>query len=340
MGMAGWMAGLSLHGRALEASRLAPGYVALIDAIGDPAFTVGSLFAAIHAKYQVGAMSEVERLAQRVIDLADGDPTKGNFLTGSPLAFATAMRGIARCCRGLDGWRADFDGANAIAHDVDPTTYVSTVMFKYSVGIAVGSLVADSTALRETREALKTASACSEDLALGLAQLARGLALVHTGEDEDRTAGLELLSHARTLAEEERFSLTEVPLIDAELAAEFAREGDLDAAIELARCVVDDVIAAGAPLYAGRAMTVLVMSLLRRRAGGDIGEARAAVDRVASWSDEFDTVHHELPVMRMRSLLARDAGDEAGCRRHASHYREMAHALGFTEHVAIAQDLI
>ena len=339
MGMAGWMAALTLHGRASEAERLASEYVALIDAIDDPTFAVGSLWAAIHAKYQVGAMTEVERLAQRVIDLADGDPTKGNFLTGSPLAFATALRGIAKCCRGHDGWRADFDDANAIAREVDPTTYVSTVMFKYSTAIALGALVPDETALRETREALDIGRDCSEDLALGLAQLARGLILVHTGMRDDRVAGLELLSQARTLAEEERFSLTEVPLIDVEFAAESARAGDLEGAVELARCVVDDVIAARAPLYLGRAVTVLVTSLVRRGAWGDADEAHAAVDRVAAWTDDLDTVHQRLPLLRLRGLLAREAGDIAGYHRHVEQYRAMASALGFAGHMVIAGDL-
>ncbi len=41
MGMAGWMAGLTLCGRALESNRLAPEYLALVDSIGDPTFEVG-----------------------------------------------------------------------------------------------------------------------------------------------------------------------------------------------------------------------------------------------------------------------------------------------------------
>ena len=32
-------------------------------------------------------MVETLRLAQRIIDLADGDPTKGNLIVGSPLAL-------------------------------------------------------------------------------------------------------------------------------------------------------------------------------------------------------------------------------------------------------------
>ena len=42
-------------------------------------------------------MIEGLRLAQRIIDLADGDPTSGNLIFGSPLAFATRMGGAARC---------------------------------------------------------------------------------------------------------------------------------------------------------------------------------------------------------------------------------------------------
>jgi adenylate cyclase len=55
---------------------------------------------AIYVKHEVGEMAHALRLAQRVIDLAEGDPTKGNILTGSPLAFATAMRASARCVTG------------------------------------------------------------------------------------------------------------------------------------------------------------------------------------------------------------------------------------------------
>ncbi len=48
-------------------------------------------------------MTEALRLAQRCIDLADGDLTKGKLLAGSPLAQATMMRGLSRLCLGIDG---------------------------------------------------------------------------------------------------------------------------------------------------------------------------------------------------------------------------------------------
>ena len=71
-----------------EASQLASEAWALIESVGDPALTVGLSFAAIYAKLESGEWSDVLRWAHRVIDLADGDPSKGNFIFGSPLALA------------------------------------------------------------------------------------------------------------------------------------------------------------------------------------------------------------------------------------------------------------
>jgi hypothetical protein len=280
-------------------------------------------------------MSEVHRLAQRVIDLADGDATKGNFLTGSPLAFATSMRGIARCCLGFDGWLADFDDANAIALAADPTTFASTVMFKYTVGIAIGALVADDTALRETAAALETARRSSEDLAVALAKFARGVTLIHTGVAAHRVDGLELLAEARALYEQLRF-LNELPLIDTEMAIDLARTGDIDGAVDLARRAVSSAHDEGLPLYLGRATAVLVEVLLLRSAPGDAGEARAAVDRFASMDRDPRTIHHELPLLRLRGQLAYAAGD-GGYSDYFDQYRTRAAALGFAGHIAAAR---
>jgi adenylate cyclase len=48
-------------------------------------------------------MAETVRLTQRMIDLADGDASKGNLILGSPLAAATMLRGCARCFLGDHG---------------------------------------------------------------------------------------------------------------------------------------------------------------------------------------------------------------------------------------------
>ena len=78
-----------------EASQLASETMALIESVGDPTLTVGLSFAAIFAKGRSGELSDWLRWSQRVIELADGDASKGNFIIGSPLALAFATRGLA-----------------------------------------------------------------------------------------------------------------------------------------------------------------------------------------------------------------------------------------------------
>ena len=42
----------------------------------------------VSAKLGSAESNDVLRWSQRAIDLAEGDPSKGNFIIGSPLAFA------------------------------------------------------------------------------------------------------------------------------------------------------------------------------------------------------------------------------------------------------------
>ena len=91
--MAGLVMDHAFQGRMREASRLASEAMALIESIGDPTLTVGLSFAPIYAKIESGEWSDVLRWSQTVIDLADGDPSKGNFIFGSPLALAFAHAG-------------------------------------------------------------------------------------------------------------------------------------------------------------------------------------------------------------------------------------------------------
>jgi adenylate cyclase len=335
MGMAGLLSGLTIHGRIREALRLTSEYIKLLESISEPTLTVGLLYPVIHTKYEAGEMTAALTLSQRVIDLADGDPTKGNLLTGSPLAFATAMRASARCALGQPNWKDDFDQAIAVAR-VDPTTYVSIVMFKYVLGIPVGALLPDTAALEDTAHALHTAQRCSEDFALHTAQLARGIVLV-SADSADRISGFDLLAEARAAALGEGFIRTTVAIIDLQTAAEKARTEDLDGAVELSRHVIAEQLETGAALHLGAATSVLVESLLRRGRGTDTDEAQAAIDRLAAFPTDPGFVLYELPLLRMRALLAQVNDDEASYRSCADRYFAMAQALGFEGHLAAAR---
>ena len=125
IGMAGLVMNHVYQDRVREASQLASEAMALIESIGDPTLTVGLSLASVYAKMECAEFCDALRWSQRVIDLADGDPSKGNFIIGSPLAIAFAQRAIARYCLGRPGWRDDLRHGLAMARSADPMSYAT-----------------------------------------------------------------------------------------------------------------------------------------------------------------------------------------------------------------------
>jgi adenylate cyclase len=168
-----------------------------------------------------------------------------------------------------------------------------------------------------------------------MAQLARGIALL-SSDNADRASGFDLLAEARSAALDERFILTLVPIIDLQTTAQKARTKDLDGTIALTRNIIAEQFETGATLYLGAATTVLVQSLLRRGRGADLDDAQAAIDSLAAVPTDPGFVH-ELPLLRMRALLARAREDDRGYRTCADRYLAMARALEFEGHLATAR---
>ena len=133
------------------------------------------------------------RLAQHVIDLADGDPTTGNLIFGSPLAVAIALRGAARWCLGIPGWKDDFAQAVAMARAADPISLAGVIYYTYVLAIPGGVLLPDATALRETADALAIAERSGDEIALHTSRFARGITLAHR-DGREREAGFALLA--------------------------------------------------------------------------------------------------------------------------------------------------
>ena len=125
--MAGLVVDHAFQDRVREASQLASEAWTLIESIGDPNLTVGLSVPPIYAKLVSAEWSDVLRWSQSVIDLADGDPSKGNFIVGSPLAFAFTSRANVRYCLGRRGWRDDLRHGLAMARSVDPLSYAAIV---------------------------------------------------------------------------------------------------------------------------------------------------------------------------------------------------------------------
>jgi adenylate cyclase len=328
IGIAGLLMALSVHGRYREAIPLASELSALVESIGDPELIVGLLFSAAYCHGEIGEAAEQLRLMQRVIDLADGDAAKGNLIAGSPLALAYALRGYARLCLGMNGWRADGDTAVAVAAPYDSTSRVAAVMWKYLLAIPIGALPVNAVVLRETADALEIAEQFGDNFTLALARLARGLALVHT-DGPDRSEGFDLLAQVREAGLSERFTIVAPLLVDPMLAREAARTGDLDGAIERMRAVVDDSFAVGQMPFRGLAVTVLVESLIERRSDGDLQEAEEAVDRLAAVETEPGYLPVKASLLQLRAKLARIRGDANACQYFSDCYDEAVTSCGF-----------
>jgi hypothetical protein len=197
-------------------------------------------------------------------------------------------------------------------------------------------LLSDLTADQETAEALEKAERVGDDFARGAARLARGVVLANK-LGQQRAAGLELLAGYRDGSEQQGNSQWLMRFDIIESAKERARLGDLEGAIVRAREAVDFLFESGEMISRGPAVTVLVESLLQRGAEGDLSEAEAAIERLAAVPTDPGYVLNELPLLRLRALLARAHGDESGYRDFADRYRAMANSLGFEGHTAIAE---
>ena len=238
MGMAGTMTVLVFHNRFREAAELASECGHLAESFEDQIMTLTLSLAAGNAKFQAGEVVEGLRLAQRGIELADGDHTNDNFMIGSPLGFAFGLRGVCRFALGVNGWRDDLDRSVQMTRAGDTTSRTATILFKDGFIVHNGGLLPDVLALAETADALDVAERVGDDFSLDMARLTRGLVLVH-GDECDHAAGLELLDRYRQASARHEYTKESVRWADAETAKHFAALGNFDDAIELARLAVD-----------------------------------------------------------------------------------------------------
>ena len=196
----------------------------------------------------------------------------------------------------------------------------------------------DDRAVREIEDALRIAERSSDDLALALARMTLGLALVHRPTAAERDRGQKLLAEVSDAFLRRGHYLCELPIVNVYLARERARHGDRDGAIPLMRAAVDHLFREGRLLAWGVPATgVLVETLLDRGADGDVAEAEAAIERLGTAPADEGLVMRDIWLLRLRALLARAHGDEAGYRDFVDRYRDMAKTLGFEGHIAWAE---
>jgi hypothetical protein len=334
VGAAGLVIDRAYQARIREASRLASEAWALIESVGDATLTVGLYVPLVLGKLQSAEYSEVLRWSERVINLAQGDPVKGNFIIGSPLAHALAARAVARWCLGHPGWSDDMHRAVAMARSADPMSYVQVVGGVYFGGIPGGVITPDDSAVREIEDALRIAERCGDDLALGLALAALGVALVQRQSAAGRDRGQKMLAEVSEVFRRWGHNLCDLPIVEVYLARERARRGDRDGAVPLMRAAVDDLFREGLLLGWGFPATgVLVETLLDRGADADVAEAEVAIDRLARLATDGLMVR-DIWLLRLHALLARTRGDAAAYAHLRDRYRDRARTLDLEGHIA------
>jgi len=336
--MAGLVVDNAFQGRRREASQLASEMMALIDSLDDPTLTVGLCFTAIYAKIENAEGFDVLRWSQRVIELAHGDPFKGNIIIGSPLALSFITRAIACYFLGVSGWHDDLLNGLGMARSADPMSYVMVVTYIYFPGIPFGVLRPDDRAMGEIEDALRIAERSGDDYALTLARMTLGVGLVHRHADAERDRGHKLLSELSDSFLRRGHNLCNLSTLEVYLARANARHGDRDAAIAVIRAALENLIRDGQELMWGIPATgALVETLLDRGLDGDLAEAEAAIERLAAAPASYDSAVRDILLLRLRALLARAHGDAADYAHFRDRYRDTAKTLGFEGHIAWAE---
>ena len=257
----------------------------------------------------------------------------------SPLSVALTSRALSRWALGRHGWREDFKRAVEMARRTDPMSQAVAVNFQYGPSIPCGVLLSNDTALGEIEEALSITEQSSDDIALGNARMAKGLALVHRQAREDRAHGVEILMQVRDMCLHERFSISEFPVVELYAARARARDGDIDSAVPVMRPALDVLFHREQFAWCVPATSAFVETLLCRGTSGDLEEAEEAIQRLAAVSLDPEYVMREVFMLRLRALLCRARGNDVAYRDFADRYCAMANALGFEGHMAWALEL-
>ena len=335
IGMYGQVVGLTFEHRHREASELASEQFRLIEESPNALRGVGVIHGAVLAKLFAGEAVEAYRLAQWSIDLVGGDPVKGRRAGfGSPLAVSLFYRGLAGCSLGRHDWRNDIGSAIAIAALCRRTRGGSVVAYQHRVHLRH----LDGGAARRRRRAAGNRRSCADCRRARRRCLPRSCpycsrpSLSRRATAAERDVALELLRRARDAQVHQRILAT-ATMADVRIVELTAESGEVQGAIESARSIVDQLFESGEKFMRGVATAALVESLLRRGSDTDMQEAAAAIERLAAVPTDPGFVLNEIPLLRLRALLADAHGDEAGYRDYRDRYRAMATSLGFEGHM-------
>ena len=104
----------------------------------------------------------------------------GDFVIGSPLAWALTVKGAAGMFLGRPGWRQDLEEGIAIARSVDPAAKPFVQLYKYACAVENGAALPSAHDVAQTAESLEIAQRSGNNAAVAYALVNRAIALIHS----------------------------------------------------------------------------------------------------------------------------------------------------------------
>jgi adenylate cyclase len=322
-----------------RAAQLTAEQLSLIDSIGDADLAIALFHVAAYVLVETGNWPEALRWSQNLIDLAHGDPTRGALITGSPLAFAYALRGTSRWALGSQGWQDDYERAKNMSRGTDRLAYAQVLA--YTVGFAVGYLVipADDDALHEVEQAARVVEERGDNTALGVSWFSLGVVLSQR-DAADRTRAGRLLDHLRQWCIEGRYYRSELPVLDGWLAWLQCRDGDPDEVLPAYERAVDALFIREQYGYCPAGAQRLTDMLLARGTPADIVEAASVLARLEALPVDLSMPFYRIVILHMRAALARARGQHSDHHRWATEYHELAARYGYEGHRRVAAEML
>jgi hypothetical protein len=297
----------------------------LIDEIdGSAAEMAEMLLAVAFARYETGALEEALRATDRLRETVPGP-------AATDLAPATCLAGAIKILTGrrAEG-RRDLQAGLRLAREEDPVTYAIALGYCTDV-VWLGFDLADEALMNETQDALLLAESFGDAYGLAMARAAHGITLLRSG-DPRRDVGIDLLHRSRLDGLDIYGSL-----VDAELAAEMARQGRQDAPLDTLRAIVTAEIDTGGTLFVGPSLAVVVQLSVSRGAEADLEQAR---DIVAQFEAQLPPEPAlQLWPLQCQALLANAVGDAGRYAEIVTRYRGLAEELDARGHLADAKQL-
>ena len=315
--------------RVPEAVSLAPELEQIIHRADCDAATASISLNAVATACFVGCQFDS---ALRVVDAILAQPAD---VPVAELAPANAIRGVIQmCCGDAESGRRHLRQATEYGREL--TVLNAQLGFFWCTAVALGLYQPDDQ-LDQLRDALRRAESFGDVGAVSVAQWAYGTALLRTSKASCEEA-IRVLESARAALQKHKVFGIALATIDADLATDAARRGQLDKAIDDLRDSFSTHIGGGFRALVGCTGEAFVELLIDRGRADDLIEAHQIVDDPRARQAGIPAMN--LWWLTSRALLAKAEGDSEGYGTLAEEYLALCEKLHARGRLADARRMV